>query len=87
MSAVLRKEMNIGPIGPTPSSLLSQMPSSNMAILRRGPYFLVPGQVPYKLGLSCRVLKNLRGQSICHSAGRGGKGSEEPHKKKNGTFI
>jgi hypothetical protein len=33
MSAVLYRDMALGPIGPTPSSLLTQMPSSNMAIL------------------------------------------------------
>ncbi len=35
MSAVLHRDMTLGPIRPTPSSLLS---SSNMAILWR-PYF------------------------------------------------
>ncbi len=42
-----RGDMTLGPIGPTPSSLLTQISSSNMAILRRGPYFWVPEQGPY----------------------------------------
>ncbi len=75
------RQMALGPIWTTPLWLLSKMSSSNKAILKRGPHFWVRGKRPYKLGLSWRVLKNLRGQSTCHSAGRGGKGSGEPNKK------
>jgi hypothetical protein len=42
VSAVLHIDMALGPIGPTPSSLLTKMSSSNMAIFRTRPYFLVP---------------------------------------------
>ncbi len=37
MSAVLHIKLALGLIGPTPVSLFTQMSSSNMAILRRGP--------------------------------------------------
>jgi hypothetical protein len=36
MSAVLQIEVDLGPIGPNPSSLFIQMSSSNMAILGTG---------------------------------------------------
>ncbi len=39
MSAVLHRDMALDLMGPTPSSLLTQMSSSNMAILRRGHTF------------------------------------------------
>jgi hypothetical protein len=41
MLAVLHREVNLGPIGPTPSSLLTQMSSTKVDILR-GAILLSP---------------------------------------------
>jgi hypothetical protein len=42
MSAVLHMKVALGPIEPNPSSLLTQMSSSKMDILWRGPTLLKP---------------------------------------------
>ncbi len=42
MSAVLHRDMALGPIGPTPSSFLTQMSSSNLEIFEDGAILLSP---------------------------------------------